>query len=110
MRILIISLLVGLGAVGCGSDDTAASGGDMSAVSKDMMTHDLSLAMCGDLGTKHFGETCSGDCDCDTGMCRQFQMGATHLCTKPCTTATQTADCPNPPSTGMCTPNLYCKF
>jgi len=78
--------------------------------STDMPPHDFAMTICGDLGPKHFGDSCTTDCDCDTSMCRQFNMGATHLCTKPCTVATQAADCPAPPSTGMCTPNNYCKF
>jgi len=113
MRMLVLSLLLGIGVVGCGSDDTSSSSGaDMSMTmsSMDMVTRDLSMASCVDAGPKHFGDACTTDCDCDTAMCRQFQMGAVHLCTRPCTTATQAADCPNPPSTGMCTPNLYCKF
>jgi hypothetical protein len=44
---------------------------------------------------------CTSDCDCASGMCRMFQMGAVHLCTQ---------GCPNPPSTGQCTNNGYCKF
>jgi hypothetical protein len=110
MRILLVSLLLGCGLVGCGDDTSSSSGNDMSiGSSTDMLVHDLSTAACGDLGPKHFGDSCTTDCDCDTSMCRQFSMGATHLCTKPCTVATQATDCPAP-STGMCTPNLYCKF
>lgn len=77
--------------------------------STDMPVHDFAIAICGDLGPKHFGDTCTTDCDCDTSMCRQFSMGSVQKCTKPCTVANQATDCPAP-STGMCTPNLYCKF
>ena len=109
MRILLVSLLL-MAAAGCG-DDTSASGNDMATMgtSTDMIVRDFSMLMCGDLGTAHFGDPCTTDCDCDTSMCRQFQMGAVHVCTRPCTTATAGTDCPAP-STGMCTPNLYCKF
>jgi hypothetical protein len=30
-------------------------------------------------------------------------------CTKTCTVATETADCPNPPTSGTCNNNGYCK-
>jgi len=109
MRILLVSLLLGFGLAGCGDDTTATSGGDLS-VAHDMAVHgDLALAVCADAGPKMFGDTCTTDCECDTSMCRQFQMGATMKCTKPCTVATQATDCPAP-STGMCTNNGYCKF
>lgn len=114
MRILLVSLLLVVAAAGCG-DDGMTSGTDMSALGDmsahgDMAVHgDLALAMCADAGPKHFGDTCTTDCECDTSMCRQFQMGATHVCTRPCTVATQAADCPAP-AAGMCTNNGYCKF
>ena len=116
MRILHVALALcvglGLGVTGCSDDTTsAAGGGDMSVVVLDMATHgDLATAICVDAGPKVFGDTCTTDCECDTSMCRQFQMGAVHLCTKPCTVATQATDCANPPSTGQCTNNGYCKF
>ena len=109
MRILLVTLLLGLGSIGCGDDTTSASGPDMTMVVHDMAGVDMATAICGDLGSVAFGGACTSDCDCATSMCRQFSMGATHLCTKPCTAATQATDCPAP-STGMCTPNLYCKF
>ena len=108
MRILLVSLLL-VAAAGCGDDTTAAGGADMSAMS-DMAVHgDLAIAVCADAGPKPFGAACTTDCECDSAMCRQFQMGATHVCTRPCTVATQATDCPAP-STGMCTNNGYCKF
>lgn len=109
MRILLVSLLLGIGLAGCGDDTTLMSGGDMPVV-LDMAVHgDLAIAVCADAGPKMFGAQCTSDCECDTSMCRQFQMGATMKCTKPCTVATQATDCPAP-STGMCTNNGYCKF
>lgn len=108
MRILLVSLLLGLGAIGCG-DDTTAAGSDMSAM-LDMAVHgDLAIAVCADAGPKVYGDPCTTDCECDTSMCRTFQMGATMKCTRPCTVATQATDCPAP-GTGMCTNNGYCKF
>ena len=110
MRILLVTLLLGFGGAGCGDDTSMASGPDMTAVALDMATHgDLAIAVCVDAGPKVFGDTCTTDCECDTSMCRQFQMGAIHKCTKPCTVATQATDCPAP-GTGMCTNNGYCKF
>ena len=110
MRILLVTLLLGAGVVGCG-DDTTASGGDMPlVVAHDMAVHgDLAIAVCADAGPKQLGDACTTDCECASAMCRQFQMGAVHLCTQPCTVATQATDCPTP-SAGTCTNNGYCKF
>ena len=109
MRIILVSLL--LIAADCGDDTTMATTNDLPLqLPTDMATHgDLSIAVCADAGPKHFGDACTTDCECDTSMCRQFQMGAVHLCTRPCTTATQATDCPAP-STMTCTNNGYCKF
>ena len=114
MRILLVTLLLGLAGVGCGGDDTTSmsSGGAdlaMSMMVHDMAGVDMATAICGDLGSTAFGSACTTDCQCATGMCRMFQMGAVHLCTKPCTPATQATDCPAP-SVGTCTNNGYCKF
>ena len=80
MRILLVSLLLGVGLVGCGDDTTSAGGGDLAmTLAHDMAVHgDLAIAVCADAGPKMFGDTCTTDCECDTSMCRQFQMGATH--------------------------------
>jgi hypothetical protein len=82
---------------------------DMTMTVHDMAGVDMAAAVCGDLGSTAFGGACTSDCDCATSMCRMFQMGAVHLCTKPCTVATQATDCPAP-SVGTCTNNGYCKF
>jgi hypothetical protein len=104
-------LLLALGAIGCGDDTTSAGGGDLAmSMSSDMAIHgDLAIAVCVDAGPKQFGDACTADCDCATSMCRMFQMGAVHLCTRPCTPQTAATDCPAP-STGTCTNNGYCKF
>ena len=60
-------------------------------------------------GTKAFGDLCTVNGDCQSLLCEQFAMGTVHRCTKACTVATQTADCPAP-SAGTCTNNGYCKF
>jgi hypothetical protein len=105
MRNLFFATLRGLGLVACGSDTTTM--GDLSAAAQDMASHgDLaSSTMCVDAGPKAFGDACTTDCECVTGMCRMFQMGAVHKCTQPCSVG-----CPSPPSTGMCTNNGCCKF
>jgi hypothetical protein len=59
---------------------------------------------------KAFGDTCATDADCESGMCRSFQMMTVNKCTKACTMATQAADCPNPPSMGTCNNNGVCRF
>lgn len=67
----------------------------------------------GTLGTKAFGDTCTVDGDCQSGMCKGFVQGTIMRCTQPCTYVSQTEpapECPNPPSAGLCTNNGYCKF
>ncbi len=127
MRILGLSICLLLG--GCltvqvsGEDLGQAGGADLAQSdlahqgnSTDMANHMSDLAST-DLtsagGTKLFGDGCTLDGDCMSAMCRQFQGGAVHKCTKPCVFVSQTAvapECPNPPSTGLCTNNAYCKF
>lgn len=103
-------MVMGLALAGCGDDTTA--GRDLGeGLGLDMAVHgDLAIANCGDAGTKAFGAPCTTDCECSSSMCRPFQMGAAHFCTKPCTVATQATDCPMPPSMATCTNNGYCKF
>ena len=60
-------------------------------------------------GTKLFGDLCTVNGDCSSAICGNFVMGTVHRCTKPCTVATQTSDCPAP-SDGTCNANGYCKF
>ncbi len=98
-------------------DDGGGMGNDLATAGKDMAggggPRDMSGGggdMSGGNGTAAFGDTCTVDSDCAGNMCRQFQGGAVLKCTKPCTVATQTADCPNPPSLGTCTNQLYCRF
>lgn len=75
----------------------------------------LLLAGCGDgggtgMGTKKLGDSCAGDGDCESGMCRGFQMMTIMKCTQACTVATQATDCPMPPTAGTCNQNGYCRF
>jgi hypothetical protein len=56
------------------------------------------------------GSMCTQPSDCASGLCEPFRMQTVHLCTQPCTAATQATDCPNPPTAGTCTPNMYCRF
>jgi hypothetical protein len=59
---------------------------------------------------KAFGDTCATDAECESNLCRSFQMMTINKCTKSCTLATQTTDCPNPPSMGMCNNQGVCRF
>lgn len=89
-RMRAISLAFVLTILGCGSAPAGST--DMAA------------------GTKVFGDPCAVDGDCQSGLCRDFQMQTIRKCTKACTTATEANDCPNPPSMGTCNSNLVCKF
>ena len=73
---------------GCGSD----SGGG---------TPDAGLVL---------GASCTLSSDCASGLCEPFHQATVHLCTKPCTAATQASDCPTPPTAGTCTAAGYCNF
>lgn len=94
---------------GNGSGNGSGSGGstDMAMTSTGGATDGGVVA-----GVKAFGDLCTVDGDCQSGMCRQFVMGTVHRCTKACDPATATTDCPNPPSAGSCTNAVpaYCKF
>ena len=94
------------------------TGGGMGSDGGGGMSKDMATVSPGDLagvtptGTAAFGATCTTDGptgDCMSGMCKQFVGGTIHRCTKACTVATQTTDCPAP-SDGTCTNNGYCKF
>jgi hypothetical protein len=93
-----------------GTGGGGGGGGENNASSTDMTSTMASSDMAGAVpGTKVFGDTCTVNGDCQSLLCEQFVMGTVHRCTKSCTVATQTADCPAP-SAGTCTPNGYCKF
>jgi hypothetical protein len=67
------------------------------------------------IGTLAFGATCTTDGpmgDCMSGLCKQFNGGAVHRCTSPCTYVSQTQPAPEcpAPSAQLCTTNGYCKF
>jgi hypothetical protein len=79
----------------------AACGGDPTMMTPTDMTMP---------GTGAFGAACTVDGDCQSNLCRSFQMMTIKRCTKACTPATAAADCPNPPSGGTCTNNNYCRF
>lgn len=70
----------------------------------------------GSASGKQFGDLCTTDGaggDCASGMCKPFAAGAVMRCTSACTYVDQTTttpDCPDPPSSGLCTTNGYCKF
>jgi hypothetical protein len=95
---------------GTGGTGGGGGGGGENSTSTDMTTVAPSTDMAGVTpGAKAFGDTCTVNGDCQSLLCEQFVMGTVHRCTKPCTVATQTADCPAP-SDGTCTNNGYCKF
>ena len=99
------------GSAGSGGGGSGGGGGENSGSSTDMsMTTIISTDMAGVTpGAAAFGATCTVNGDCQSLLCEQFAMGTVHRCTKACTAATQTTDCPAP-SAGTCTPNGYCKF
>ena len=88
MRILLFALAL----AACGGSDIPRP--DLAGV--DLMP-----------GMLPFGAACSVDGDCATGTCFHGGMGS--FCTMPCTTATQTHDCPAPPTSGTCNMKGYCK-
>jgi hypothetical protein len=94
MRVVLACSLATVFLLGCGG----ANGGplDMASASTDG-------------GQRAFGDLCTLSSDCQSNLCAPFAMHTIMRCTKPCTTATQAADCP-PPSAGTCTPNNYCRF
>jgi hypothetical protein len=71
-------------------------------------------------GTSGYGAACTGDAG-TTGSCTDavYNMceldGPTQICTKTCTypggggPQADPTDCPNPPTTGNCTPKGFCK-
>jgi hypothetical protein len=99
------------GTGGNGGTGGSGGGGDNNATSTDMASGGVaSTDMAGATpGTKAFGDLCTVNGDCQSLLCEQFAMGTVHRCTKSCTVATQTADCPAP-SALTCTNNGYCKF
>ena len=105
----------GGGNTGGGGGGSAGAGGGSgtggNGTSTDMATAPIgSSDMAGATpGVKAFGDLCTVNGDCQSLLCEQFVMGTVHRCTKACTVATQTTDCPAP-SAGTCTNNGYCKF
>ena len=93
-----------------GSGGSGGGGGSSSSASTDM-SNTASTDLAGVTpGAAAFGATCTVAGDCQSTLCEPFVMGTIHRCSKACTVATQTADCPAPPSDGTCTNNGYCKF
>jgi hypothetical protein len=94
---------------GNGTGGGGATSSDMAMTAADGGGGDGGTAP---VGTAAFGATCTVNGDCQSAMCEQFVQGTVHRCTKPCTVATQTTDCPAPPSAGTCTNAVpaYCKF
>jgi hypothetical protein len=89
MRIFFALFL--MAAAGCGGSEPAG-GGDMGT---------------DDGGTKAFGETCAMDNECASNVC--FVGGNRSFCSMHCTMATAATDCPNPPTSGTCNMQGFCK-
>jgi len=61
-------------------------------------------------GGKAFGEQCNGDAECASKAC--FMGGQGSYCSIRCTKNGQNdpGECPNPPSSGLCNNQGYCKM
>lgn len=98
------------GSSGTGGSAGGGGGGGDSGSTDMSITHVVSTDMAGQApGAAAFGASCTVNGDCQSLLCEPFVMGTIHRCTKTCTVATQTTDCPAP-SDGTCTPNGYCKI
>jgi hypothetical protein len=58
---------------------------------------------------KAFGDVCTVDGDCQSGLCRGFVMMTVHRCTLACTSQNAATICVAP-SDGTCNGMGYCKF
>ncbi len=123
-----VALPVVLAAVGCSSSSDTGAGNDVDSGSaaqdsgggtdsatpgNDSGTPAVDANVPGNdaaTGAKQLGDPCTAGSECASGLCEAFRMQAVMLCTKPCTPATQAADCPSPPTDGTCTPKMYCRF
>jgi hypothetical protein len=96
---VVRSLLIGcvLFAIGCGGDLPPLGAADLGGGSD--AASDLSLLP--------FGTPCTTNAQCMSNLC--FVGGMQTFCSLPCTIATQTQDCPVPPTSGACNMKGYCK-
>jgi hypothetical protein len=60
---------------------------------------------CPDAGSKAFGQECSEECECASGVCARFGDG-TRACSQPCTDASQ---CPSGSRGKKCTKERVCR-
>ena len=126
----VTALACALGLFACSSSDTPSGGSDASTSADtgvatdaghsdtgadasspvdsgggvDSSVHD---AGCATPGTAAFGVICATDCDCASSAC--FFGGQGSYCSMHCTAATAAQDCPNPPTSGTCNNQGYCK-
>lgn len=93
----------------CGDDDGVTEMADVSATS-DAATGllDASPILDSTSSTKKgFGELCSADADCESDAC--FMGGSQTFCSIRCTEETEVAVCLNPPTTGDCNNQGFCR-
>ena len=92
---LLLGLLLATPALlpACGGSDPAPATADLANFDRDML--------------EPFGAVCTVNEECTSKVC--FIGGNRSYCSMHCTTATATTDCPNPPTTGMCNMQGFCK-
>ncbi|HEY2748096.1 MAG TPA: hypothetical protein VGL86_25910 [Polyangia bacterium] len=95
MRAIFVALA--LLAIGCGGDLPPEGASDLA--NGDALAADMSLLP--------FGSPCMTNAQCASNLC--FVGGNQTFCSLPCTIATQTQDCPVPPTSGTCNMKGYCK-
>lgn len=104
------------GSSGTTGDVDASSEADASGAREDGGAHDGGVGDgsahdggaheggAGDGGLGLFGAACTKDADCQSNAC--FIGGMASYCSIHCTT---NADCPNPPTSGVCNVQKFCK-
>jgi hypothetical protein len=94
MRVLLLAALATIAA--CGGIQAPLGAMDMTEPSDG-----------GDLSVKPFGAPCMMNSECASNVC--FIGNNRTFCSLHCAAATQATDCPNPPTSGVCNMQGYCK-